>query len=220
LIPGIILASLLFPKEIWVWKISVGFVLDYAVLGILILVYSYVNEGDLFFNLNLTMVIIDVIFISFYLYKTKYLIRISKALYHRSKNSISRFLPLIFLATFICAMPIIMNKNNESFTEFYIDYNSSETPYWRQLIKIDEHLSIPYGIINHEQMIDNYKIILTTNNEIIGLKDLGMIIPDQKIYGEIIIPQRKEHKQRYQMELYKGESRVPYRTLYFWITSE
>ena len=132
---------------------------------------------------------------------------------------LSIFFVIAIIASLISLYYVVSTpKTGEKYSEFYILGIDGTANNYPKQIKLGENVHVLVGIINHEQAVTSYRIIVNTDN--IPSIEIPLIVldKDQKWEQQIaFMPSRIGPNQKVAFVLYRGESDTPYLTLHLWI---
>jgi uncharacterized membrane protein len=109
-------------------------------------------------------------------------------------------------------------KAGDKYTEFYILGMDDTANNYPKQIKLGESAQVLASIVNHEQEVTYYRLIVNTDN--ITCVEIPSIVlnKEQKWEQKIaFMPSRIGSNQKVAFVLYRGESDTPYLTLHLWI---
>lgn len=222
IIPGLLLAQILFHSEHPSWKLAVSGVLSLVLAGWIALILGFLPSGITVYSV-VTALILLISAEVFYLQKSRHLnIGIVVSFLNKSKERRSTTLfPLLILALFLIllqvGLPIAQSLNNPGFVEFYLMEGFTNDPLWRRVFKPSETINFNVIVKSHEKIDNSYDIQLMTQGKSLQVIRLGILKPGQQIQQQITLPLESEPIQRYDLYLYRGKSTIPYRSLHFWI---
>jgi uncharacterized membrane protein len=124
----------------------------------------------------------------------------------------------IILAVSATAYAIVIPKEGEKFTEFYILGSNGTASDYPTNLTSGETGNVTVGIVNHEYSTINYKLIIKLNNQVIDEKNITL--SSNQTYSEpfTFVPYSYGQNHELELLLYKlpDENNV-YRSIHLWI---
>ncbi|KAA3663863.1 MAG: DUF1616 domain-containing protein [Chloroflexi bacterium] len=220
MIPGMLIATALFKNKVLLWRLAVGNVLSFLLLGwgILVLNFLEINIG------YVSIVVTSLIYIaiaSLFLWQSGSVQRSGNfsAIVSRLKKTLGfpALILLLFITTVIVILPMAQAHNKVGFTEFYLAEGMEPMPPWREKYGVDEAVTITAVIANNENSSQSYTMHVVTKENVLQIVELGLLQPGDTVKQQIILPPRNAMEQQFQILLFKGDSQEPYRILSFWL---
>ena len=134
-----------------------------------------------------------------------------------SKTRLPSALMFIILFIFVVVAPSLTHVQRESYTEFYIVDAYLDMSPWRRSVDASVMFPVTVAVVSSEKSAESFMIHVTTEGETTQVIHLGVLKPGETATHYIRIPPRLNPAQRYDLLLFKGKSKTPYRTLFFWL---
>lgn len=226
-LPGYALISAIFPRKNdinTIERLAISFGLSIIIVPLIGLILNYMPCGIKLFPVTITIsTFIIITSIIGYLRQQKlpqderFHISIkSNFLTSTSTGKLDKILSICLLVTIVTALvclayTLAQPKDGERYTEFYILGIDGKADRYPQQIALGKSVTIVIGIINHEQQLTNYRVIIKIdgieNTEI----NLGAINNEEKLERQIsFIPKATGKGQRVEFQLYINNATTPY----------
>jgi uncharacterized membrane protein len=223
--PGLLLTLCAFPDARPLWQIAMGAGFGIVLTGLSALGLSYLPVGITRHSVHLTIIVLNAP-LAAWLW-TVHRRRGVKSpgvwltFMHCSKLDWKTCLPsalmFIILSMFVVVVPSLTHVRRESYTEFYIVDAYFDVPPWRRSVDASVLFPVTVAVVSSEKSAESFMVYVTTEGETTQVIHFGVLKPGETATHPIRIPPRVSRAQRYDLLLYKGESKTPYRTLYFWL---
>lgn len=107
----------------------------------------------------------------------------------------------------------------ERFTEFYILGSSGRAYDYPTNLTLGESGTVIIGIANHEYEDVSYRIVITLDNETIGVVD-NIRLKHEEVWQQnyTFTPEKTGERMKLEFLLYREGIEEPYRTLHLWVT--
>jgi uncharacterized membrane protein len=223
--PGLLLTLCAFPDARPLWQIAMGAGFGIVLTGLSALGLSYMPAGITRHSVYLTIIVLNASFAAWlwtvHMRRSIKLPDVWLTFMHCSKLDWKTCLPsvlmFIILSMFVVVAPSLAHVRRESYTEFYIVDAYFDVPPWRRSVDASALFPVTVAVVSSEKSAESFMVYVTTEGETTQVIHLGVLKPGEAATHPIRIPPRVSCAQRYDLLLYKGESRKPYRTLYFWL---
>jgi uncharacterized membrane protein len=131
-------------------------------------------------------------------------------------KKISIILIILLIAAISATVYIIVNPNpGEKFTEFYILGNGDKAGNYPTDLSLGETGNVTIGIVNHEQSITTYKLIIKLNNNQIKNENFTLSNSEKKEIPFSFQATQVGNNQKLEFLLYKlPDNTNVYRSLY------
>jgi uncharacterized membrane protein len=223
--PGLLLTFCLFPDAHPLWQIAMGVGLGIVLTGLAALGLSYLPVGITRHSVHLVTIVLNASLAAWlWIVHRRGGLKLLD-LWHTSRSCPKlvwkRYLPsaliLIILSMFVVVAPSLTHVRRESYTEFYIVDAYFDVPPWRRSVDASVLFPVTVAVASSEKSAESFMVYVTTEGETTQVIHLGVLKPGETATHAIKISPRVSRAQRYDLLLYKGESKTPYRTLYFWL---
>lgn len=132
----------------------------------------------------------------------------------------NNYWPVLAFLAFVLCVPLVSTRRDRGFTEFYIQSEDYENSPWRQVYRADQPVVLDLVVHNQEQVAINYHIYVYENALLTTQMDLGVVPPGDSTRCVFPLPMSSSELTEYEFTLTKGDSRLPYRSLFVWIQRE
>jgi uncharacterized membrane protein len=230
--PGLLVTFWLFPDERPSWQIIVGGGVGIALIGLTALGLSFSPLGITQASVLVVGVALNGLFVIPFCGAPERVVqrwaRLFKAFFSAGRSGkpdwqdhlrdyLTFAVALVSLFAFLVVALFLSRGDEKSYTEFYIVDGLAEAPLWRCLAAPSDLVSITFAVVSSEKTAESFQVHIMTEGETAWLFPLGVLEPGASVEQSISIPPPTESEQRYILDLYKGDSAMPYRTLYFWL---
>ncbi len=220
LCPGVLLTTALFPKRTLLWRLVIGNILGFLLLGWSILLLDLLQIRIDYLSIVITVVFCIMISL-LVLWKLhgneKIDIKSTIVLTGKKFLGFPSLVFFLFVVSLIAILPIAHANNATGFTEFYLAEGLQEKPPWREQTGLNEPVWLTAVIVNNEITPDSYTMQVVTEGTVLQIIDLGVLESEDKVAQQIILPSRDLADQQFHFFLYKGDSKKAYRILSFWL---
>jgi uncharacterized membrane protein len=150
-----------------------------------------------------------------------------KEVFPDSENRLDRILTVVLICAIIVsllviAFVIVVPKQGEKFTEFYILGTGGKAESYPIMFALGDQQPVTAGVVNHEYRNVTYDLIVNLNdsNTITEIYSDQITLADNQTWEKTIMlkPDRKGSKMKMEFDLYTdGNMTAPYRELYLWV---
>ena len=237
-IPGYSLIAALFPKKSdleGIERTALSFGLSIAVVPLIGLLLNYTPFGIRLDPVLISISIFTVIMsIAAYVRRWKlsederfnvnfkyYFDRMLESF--KKESGTDRILSIILVISIIIAVSatayvIVVPKEGEKFTEFYILGQNGTASDYPTNLTVGQTGNVTIGIVNHEYSDVNYEMVIKLNNQTIN--DTNITLSNNQTYLQpfMFTPSTYGQNQELEFELYKlPDNNTVYRSLHLWI---
>lgn len=226
-LPGYALTSAIFPKKNdidAIERLALSFGLSIAIVPLIGLILNYTPYGIKLYPVTITISTFVIVTSAIgYLRQQKlppderFHVTIKNNLFTSpSTGKLDKALSACLLITIVTALgclayTLAQPKQGERYTEFYIVGTAGKAEGYPQQIALGESANIVIGIINHENQIANYRVIIKVdgveNTEI----NMGALNSEEKLERQIsFTPKAIGKRQKIEFQLYLNNESKPY----------
>ena len=232
-LPGYALVAALFPKRTGLGlleRIALSFGLSIAVTPLLGLILNYTPYGIRKDSVLFALCAFSLLFLAFAYARRKPLSVnevFSVSLQYNGappEKGLDKALTVLLLVSIIVSLAVLVYvivtpKQGEKFTEFYILGPSGKAENYPTSMKAGGTGSVIIGVVNHEYAQINYSLKILLGNE--SLREQKVALVDNQSYSAefTFIPVRNG-TEKLSFDLYRNESKEPYRSLHLWVKTE
>jgi uncharacterized membrane protein len=225
--PGWLLIFWLFPDERPSWQVAVGGGIGIVLLGLMVLILSYLPLGITHDTIVIAIVLLNgLLAILIWSAPNRVLSRLTRLVSDvRSgrelawRNYLAPASTILVLTVFLLTTLSLNPRQRESYTEFYIVDGLQETPPWRRSTNVSDPVALTLAVVSSEQTATSFSIQVVIEEKTVEVISLGVLEPGEGIQRSITVPQPANREQRVELFLYKGNAESPYRSLFFWLPS-
>ena len=125
----------------------------------------------------------------------------------------------IIVSLAVLVYVIVIPKQGEKFTEFYILGPGGKAEDYPTSMKVGGNGSVIIGVVNHEYAQVNYTLRIFLGNESLRSQKLALV-DNQSYKAEFSFTPVRNGTEKLSFELYRNESKEPYRSLHLWVNTE
>jgi uncharacterized membrane protein len=123
----------------------------------------------------------------------------------------------IVLAITVVVYVIVVPKEGEKFTEFYVLGPGGKAEDYPTNLTVGEEGEVVIGVVNHEYAPVTYELVVRFNDELLDQESIELMHNETWESPFVFKPAKKGDDQKLEFLLYKAGEKEPYRALHLWV---